>query len=701
LGAKVQKSISFAQNPFDLMPLLFDLHLPFKEPVFIFTIILLVLLLMPLLLKKVRIPGIVGLILAGVAIGPKGFGLIEMDSGMKLFGTIGLLYIMFLAGLEIDFRDFQKNRNKSLVFGFLTFSIPLSIGTISTLYILNFPFNSALLLASMYATHTLISYPIVSRLGVTKNEAVAVTVGGTIITDTAALLLLSLIKSSVGGADLSIVLLKMAISFAIFLIIVLFLFSKIARWFFKNIESEGTSQYVFTLLVVFSAGVMAELAGIEPIIGAFLAGLILNRLVPHSSALMNRINFVGNALFIPIFLISVGMRVDLHVLFADANSWKVAITILVVAYLTKWLAAYFTQKIFNYSVVERNIIFGLGSSHAAATLAIVLIGFDLHLFDDSVLNGTILMILVTCLVSTFITENAAKKLAFKELEKIGSDTEGVERILVPVANPANFEQLIDLAILIKNPNSNEPIYPLSVVNDDAEARKNILLNDKLFSKAIAHAAAAEVNIDVISRVDLNAAGGIVRSVKDLAISNIIMGWNGKPSAVDIFFGTILSHILKNCSQSIMVSKIMQPMNTFRKIVVIVPLNAELETGFTHWLKSLNRLITQLGAKLVFYTVGRNPDDFKKALANHKSLQRADFKHFTEWETLETLSKILSSDDLLFVVTAREHTLSFIKIMERIPRILSDGFTSVSFVILYPEQALDTEGEGVSQQFMVQ
>jgi hypothetical protein len=527
-----------------------------------------------------------------------------------------------------------------------------------------------------------------------------VTVGGTIITDTAALLLLSLIKSSVGGADLSAVLLKMAISFAIFLIIVLFLFSKIARWFFKNIESEGTSQYVFTLLVVFSAGVMAELAGIEPIIGAFLAGLILNRLVPHSSALMNRINFVGNALFIPIFLISVGMRVDLRVLFADANSWKVAITILVVAYLTKWLAAYFTQKIFNYTVVERNIIFGLGSSHAAATLAIVLIGFDLKLFDASVLNGTILMILVTCLVSTFITENAAKKLAVKELEKIGADTEGVERILVPVANPANFEQLIDLAILIKNPNSNEPIFPLSVVNDDAEARKNILINDKLFSKAVAHAAAAEVNIDVISKVDLNAAGGIVRSVKDLAITDIIMGWNGKPSAVDIFFGTILSQILKNCSQSVMVSKILQPMNTFRKIVVVVPLNAELESGFSHWLKSLNRLITQLGAKLVFYTVGRNPAEFKRALDNHKSLQRADFKHFTEWETLDGLSKILSSDDLLMVVTAREHTLSFMKTMERIPRILSDAFETISFVILYPEQALDTEGEGVSQQFKV-
>jgi Kef-type K+ transport system membrane component KefB len=523
---------------------LFDIALPFKDAVFVFALLLLVILVMPILLKKIRVPGIVGLILAGVAIGPKGFHVIELDAAIKLLSTIGLLYIMFLAGLEIDFRDFQRNRNKSLVFGFLTFSIPLSIGTLTTLYVLHFPFNSALLLASMYATHTLISYPIVSRLGVTKNEAVTITVGGTIITDTAALLLLSFITATVKGGSWQDIAVKMSISFSIFLIVVMVIFPRIARWFFKNVESEGASQYIFALLIVFASAVMAELANVEPIIGAFMAGLVLNRLIPHSSVLMNRVNFVGNALFIPLFLISVGMRVDLSVLFADINSWKVAITIISVAYATKWLAALITQKIYGYSATERRMIFGLGSSHAAATLAIVLIGFDLKLFDASVLNGTILMILVSCLVSTFITEHSAKRLAIKELEKAAADTEGVERILVPIANPASFEGLIDLAILIKNPQSREPIYPLSVVNDDAESRKRILLNDQLFEKAISHAQAADVEVDIISRVDLNVAGGIVRAVKDLAISDIVIGWNGKPSAVDIFFGTIMSQVLQ-------------------------------------------------------------------------------------------------------------------------------------------------------------
>lgn len=691
--------LPFKIPDYSMMPFIFNVTLPFKDAVFVFAILLFVILLMPIVFKKIHVPGIVGLILAGVAIGPKGFHIIELDPAIKLLSTIGLLYIMFLAGLEIDFRDFQRNRNKSLVFGFLTFSIPLSIGTLTTLYVLNFPFNSALLLASMYATHTLISYPIVSRLGVTKNEAVTITVGGTIVTDTAALLLLSFITANAKGGTWDDIALKMGISFTIFLIVVMGIFPRIARWFFKNVEAEGTSQYIFALLTVFASAVAAELANIEPIIGAFMAGLGLNRLIPHSSVLMNRVNFIGNSLFIPLFLISVGMRVDLNVLFADINSWKVALTIIVVAYATKWLAAFLTQKIFKYSATERRIIFGLGSSHAAATLAIILIGFDLKLFDASVLNGTILMILVTCLASTFITENAAKKLAIKELEKAAADTEGVERILVPVANPANFETLIDLAILVKDPKSQEPIYPLSVVNDDDESRKRILLNDKLFEKAISHARAAEVEVDIISRVDLNVAGGIIRAVKDLAISDIIIGWNGKPSAVDIFFGTIMSQLLQKTSQTVFVSKINQPINTFRRLVVVVPPRAELEVGFIHWLDILQRFVSQLGAKLTFYSVETKPEELRKHLNNRRSLLQSEFLHLPFWDNIEDIEASLRGEDLLIVVSARAHSLSYSKAMERLPRILSDGFEPVSFLILFPGQTSMVDTEGVSQQFV--
>lgn len=680
------------------MILLFSLALPWKDPVLIFALVLLIVLVMPLLMKKIRVPGIVGLILAGFFIGPKGGGLVELES-IRLMSTIGLLYIMFLAGLEIDFRDFQKNRNKSIIYGSLVFTIPFFIGTITSLYILHFDFLPALLLSSMYTTHTLISYPIVSKLGITKNEAVTVTVGGTIITDTAALLVLSFITSMVKGADAAAVIIKMGVAFAIFLILVMGVFSRLSRWFFKNVESEGTSQYVFALFIVFISAVTAEVAGIESVIGGFLAGLTLNRLIPHSSVLMNRINFTGNAIFIPIFLISVGMRLDMSILVSDLATWKVILVMLTIAISGKWIAAHITQKLFKYTSTERNLIFSLSVSKAAVALAVVLTGYELKLFDSSILNGTIFIILTTCLISTFVTESASKKIVIKELAKTTAETEGVERILVPVANPANFEQLIDLAILMKNPHSKEPIYPLSVVNDDAEAKKRILLNDRLFADAIAHATAAEVKVEIVSRVDLNVAGGIVRAAKDLAISDVIIGWNGKPNAVDFFFGTIMSQVLETSSQTIMVSKVLQPINTFWQIHVVVPQNAELEKGFNHCLEKITRLGSQLGAKLLFHTIETEVKTFRNVLNNFSSLQKADIKMLSDWESLTNLSNSLADNDLLMVISARQHSISYTKELDLLPRTLSSNFSETSFVILFPEQQDDKNNTGVSDQFV--
>lgn len=671
--------------------------MPWKNPVFIFALVLFIILIMPILMKKIKVPGIVGLIIAGFAIGPKGGGLIELES-IRLLGTIGLLYIMFLAGLEIDFRDFQRNRNKSILYGSLVFTIPFILGTLTSLYILHFSWLSSLLMASMYTTHTLISYPIVSKLGITKNEAITVTVGGTIVTDTAALLFLSFITSMVKGEEASAVLIKMGIAFALFLIVVMGIYSRISRWFFKNVESEGTSQFVFSLFIVFISAVTAELAGIEAVIGSFLAGLTLNRLIPHSSVLMNRINFTGNAIFIPIFLISVGMRIDMSVLISDLATWKVILLMLTIAITGKWLAAFITQKILGYTIIERRLMFGLSVSKAAVALAVVLTGFELKLFDVSILNGAIFIILVTCLVSTFVTENAAKKQAILDLEAVGEDKEGVERILVPVANPANFQQLIDLAIFFKNPKSDEPIYPLSVVNDDAEAKKRILVNDKLFANAIQHATAAEVKVEIVSRVDLNVAGGIVRAAKDLAISDVIIGWNGKANAIDFFFGNIMSQVLHNTSQTVFVSKMLQPINTFWNIHVVIPPNAEMEIGFNHWVTKLNRLTTQLGSRLIFYSIEKNPADFRKIMAPF-ALKQVVFNVLDNWESIDNLSTTLANNDLLFVVSARQQSLSYTKMMERLPRLLSDKFDNVSFVIIFPEQAYDTEGVGVSEQFV--
>ncbi|GAA6771295.1 hypothetical protein AAGS39_20410 [Flavobacterium sp. CGRL2] len=389
--------------------LLQEFELPLTNPVLIFSLILFIILLSPILLKKINIPGIIGLIISGVIIGPHGLNILAKNSAVDLFSTIGLLYIMFIAGLELDMNEFKANRNKSLLFGFFTFIFPLSIGFPVCFYLLKYDFNASFLTASMFATHTLVAYPIVSKLGIAKNQAVAITVGGTILTDTAVLIILAVIMGSSQGNLNQAFWIKLGVSLAIFSAIMFLVIPRIAKWFFKKLESEKHAHYIFVLSVVFFAAFLAEVAGVEPIIGAFVAGLALNPLIPHSSALMNRIEFIGNALFIPFFLISVGMLVDVSVILSGPTALIVAGTLSVVAIFGKWIAAFFTQLVFKYTKTERQLIFGLSSAHAAATLAVILVGFKAKILDENILNGTIILILITCIVASFATEKAAKK----------------------------------------------------------------------------------------------------------------------------------------------------------------------------------------------------------------------------------------------------------------------------------------------------
>lgn len=659
--------------------------LPFSEPVLVFTLVLLIILLAPLLFSRIRVPGIVGLIIAGALVGPYGFNLLLRDTSIVLFGTVGLLYIMFLAGLEIDLNDFRKNRNRSLVFGGLTFSIPQTVGTLAALTILGFSWPSAILLASMFASHTLLTYPIASRMGLAKNEAVTITVGGTIITDTAALLVLAIIAGSTQGELNGVFWLRLTVAFAIFVFIVLWIMPKIGAWFFKTGQGDGSSQFIFVLAIVFAAAFLAEVAGVEAIIGAFLAGLALNRLVPHTSPLMNRIDFVGNTLFVPFFLISVGMLVDVRVLFQGPDALIVAATMVVVALSCKWLAAFFTQKIFGYSVTERNLIFGLSNSQAAATLAAVLVGFNLGLLNEAVLNGTIVMILVTCLISSFVTESASRKLAVAESERVLDLAVVPDRILVPIANPATIEQLMDLAIMIKNPRSAEPIYPLVVVKDDDDVQQRVAASTKMLEKAITHAAATETAVQVVSRVDLNIASGITRAIKELMITEVVIGWNAQISAQQRIFGSVLDHLLHASRQMIIVTRLVHPINVTRQIVVVVPPHGELETGFTRWLRTLTTLSKQAGARLNFFTTQGAINRIQPIVQAAKPAVEADFSLFAEWEDFLILSREVTNTDLLVIINARDGSVSYNKYMDAIPRKLAQHFQSTSFLIIYPEQ----------------
>lgn len=398
-------------------------QLPVTNPVLMFAIVLLIILLSPILLRKIRIPAVVGFIIAGIIVSPHGFNVLKKNSAIELFSTIGLLYIMFIAGIELDLNDFAKKKHKSLVFGVLTFFIPILIGFPICYYFLGYSLTTSILTASMFATHTLVAYPIASKYGVSKNEAVAVTVGGTILTDTTVLIILAIVMGSVrGGLDLMFWV-RLIISLGIFIMIEFLLVPRIAKWFFNRVQNDKTSHYIFVLLVVFLSAFFAQLAGIEPIVGAFAAGLALNPLVPHTSKLMTQIEFVGNAIFIPFFLISVGMLVDLSVLFRGYHALMIAGALTLVALVGKWLSALITQKIYKYSNAQRGLIFGLSSSHAAATMAIILVGYKANIIDDNILNGTIILILVTCIVASFATEKASVKISdrIKEVELLEAE----------------------------------------------------------------------------------------------------------------------------------------------------------------------------------------------------------------------------------------------------------------------------------------
>ncbi len=442
-------------------------YLPVKNPVLILALTLLIILFSPLLFRRFRIPGIIGLILAGVIIGPNSLHIIESTNSFELLSKTGLLYIMFLAGLEIDMQEFRSNRNKSIMFGALTFFIPIVIGYFVCIYVFHFPLWSSVLLASMFSTHTLLSYPIVSNMGIVKNRAVQVTFGGTIITDSAVLILLGVITNIVTGEMNPAFWFRITISLGLLVFTTLYLLPRVSRWFFRNIEAQASSHYIYVLAMVFISGFLSELAGVEPIIGAFLAGLGLNKVIPHTGILMNRIIFIGNTLFIPFFLISAGMLVDLRLFFSGTNALVFAGILCLVGLLTKYLAAWASAAIYKYTRYERNIMFGLSVSHAAATLAIIKVGFDIGLFDQNVINGTIILILISCLVSSFVSERAARRIAIQEKDVVRRVSERPERILIPVSNPDNIQRLIDLALLVKDPASTEPIYPLTSVEDGA------------------------------------------------------------------------------------------------------------------------------------------------------------------------------------------------------------------------------------------
>jgi len=671
--------------------------LPLASPIIIFAILLFIILFAPIFLNKLRIPQLIGLIIAGAIIGPNGFNVLERDSSIQLFGMVGLLYIMFLAGLEIDLADFKKNSSKSIVFGLFTFLIPMGLGIFSGVYILGFSLMASVLLASMFASHTLIAYPIVSKLGVAKNKAVNITVGGTMITDTLALLVLAVIAGMATGELNNEFWIRLSISIVIFGLIVTLVFPVVARWFFKK-NDDNISQYIFVLGLVFLGALLAEIAGIEGIIGAFLAGLALNRLIPHTSPLMNRIEFVGNALFIPFFLIGVGMLIDYRVFFSDLQTIIVAVTMTIVATASKYIAALLTQKTFKFSSAQRDVIFGLSNAQAAATLAAVLVGYNIilgegadgnpiRLLNDAVLNGTILMILVTCTTASFIAQRGATKLALEEKEGTGTpeqeDSEPKEKILIPINHPETIEELINLGVTVKSKAAKNSLLALNIVPSDSTDDKLEKNARKVLEKASVLAAATDNILTELIRYDSNIVNGITNVVKENKVSDIILGLHRQQGISDSFLGNLTEGILSRCNATTMIYRNIQPINTVQRHLIIVPENAEKEMGFPFWLLRAWNIGRNTGAKLVFYA---SPDTLEYIKdVNLKHTIDADFVEFNDWEDFLILSRDMKSNDALMIIMSRKSGVSYNDVMGKMPKYLNKYFIVNNYILVFPTQ----------------
>ncbi|MEJ5960825.1 cation:proton antiporter [Pedobacter immunditicola] len=672
-----------------------DFSLPLQNPVIIFSLVLFIILFAPIIFNKIKVPHIIGLIIAGVIVGPYGLNLLKRDSSIVLFGTVGLLYIMFLAGLEIDLAEFKKNRKRILIFGLLTFLFPLVFGTLASYFVLGYGFLSSLLLASMFSTHTLVSYPIASKYGVTRNRAISMTVGGTMITDILALLILAGIAGMTKEGVSSAFWLQLGLSTGIFVGTVFAVFPIIIRWFFKHFE-DSISQYIFVLAMVFLASFLAEVAGIEAIIGAFFSGLVLNKFVPHTSPLMNRIDFVGNALFIPFFLLSVGMLVDVSVLVKGWAALKVAGVILFVALVTKYLAAVLTQKIFKLSATEGKMIFGLSSSHAAATLAIILVGYNIitgetasgepiRLLNEDVLNGTILLILVSCGVSSFIVEDASKRMALdQDQEGANGSTEQLdEKILVSLAYPDMVTQLVDFGIMLKQKKDITSIYGLNIIDDENEA-SNAVNSKKILGKALSHAAASENNVIPITRYDSSISNGIVYTIKEHNVSDVVIGLHNQADQ-HTFLGTKAESIIKRVYETIYIYKPTQPLNTFKRIVVAVPPKAETEPGFLHWLRKLMMIAKEAGIPLNFYATDYTNRLIKRIMDRSPEVINVNFTEFHNWDDFLIFSRELKPDDLFIIISSRKGYSSYVPQFNKLPYYLSHYFLKQSLILLYPKQ----------------
>jgi len=664
---------------------MFD-FLRISDPVTVFALVAFLILLAPIVMGRWQLPGTIGLLLAGAILGPNALGVLARDQSFILFGTVGLLYIMFTAALEIDMVVLNRSKFHSMVFGLFTFAIPQGIGTLVAHYLLGFSWPAAILLASLFASHTLLAYPIASRLGIARDPSVTTAVGGTIITDTLALLVLAVIASSVRGQVDEYFWYRLVASLGLYVFAILYGLPKLARWFFRNVGRDGVTEFVFVLAVVFGCASLSHAANSEPIVGAFLAGLALNRLIPHNSPLMNRIQFTGEAIFVPFFLLSVGMLLDLRVFLSGWRALFIALAMLITVTLTKWLAAQISSFLLGYNQAQARVVFGLSVAQAAATLAATVVGYEIGLFDDAVVNGAILMILVTCVIAPWQVDRYGRKIAQNMNGTQEPTAAEQQRILAALSERSPNHHLLDLALLLRKAEQGQAIYPITVIQDSGDTAPHVPGAERVLSDAVNYLAQAEVPATPITRIDLNLASGILKARRELNASEVLMGWSEEMRAPEFLFGSLMENLLRERDFSLVVFRPRQPLNTTRRMLLAVPPEANLEPGFSAGIQLTKQLSRQLSTPVLVITEDVGSDQIFSRMQKISPDCDMALGKTGPWTALTRVLKEQYRDgDLIVLLCAREGGLAWKPTMTRLPGDLAERFPQANLLFLYARE----------------
>ena len=675
-------------------------YFPITDPTLIFFVVLLIILFAPIIMGKLRIPHIIGMVLAGVAVGKYGFNILARDDSFELFGKVGLYYIMFLASLEMDMEGVKRNTGRFGVFGLLTFGLPFCLTYIVSTAMLGYSVFASLLLGCIMASNTLIAYPIVGRYGLQKKPSVTLSVGSSMISLLMSLVTLAAVVASYGGETGVLFWLWFAGKFVLYCVALAIVIPRLTRWFLRR-YSDAVMQFIFVMSMLFMSAALSEAVGLEGIFGAFLSGLILNRFIPHVSPLMNRIEFIGNALFIPYFLIGVGMLINVRLLFAGGDIVMVVLLIVASGTVGKALAAYLAGFLFRMPLSSGNMMFGLTSAHAAGAIAMVMIGMRIEvapgqpLVTDDMLNGVVIMILFTCIISTMVTERAAQQITLRDKEMPdGSDVRlrAEEKILIPMKYPEYAQRLVNVAMMMRNPKNTTALVGLNVVYDDADMRRNMEQGQQLLDRMASYAAAADMSMQTQVRVAANIANGIRHAFKEYRATDILIGMHMHPEVSQKFWGEFHQSLFNGLNSQIIMARLKQPLSTIRRIQVAVPSRAQFEPGFYRWLERLCRMAVNMECHTEFFGRGDVLPLIEQFAANRHTSMRASYTVMEHWAEMPRLASSISDDHLFVVVTARKGTVSYKNALERLPDEIQNNFSGKNIMIIFPDQHGDAMEE---------